>query len=82
MINDIIIAELVAELSIIWCAPIIIGKPKGAILLKFVVLSSARVKGFEGLSRFDNCVRKKENPIFKIVQLCSSVMNNTVNKTH
>ena len=48
-------------LSIIWCAPIITGKPKEAILLKFVGLISARIKGVEGLSRFDNYVRKKEN---------------------
>ena len=54
-------------LSIIWCALIIIGKPKEAILLKFVGLISAGTKGVEGLSRFDNYVRKKENPIFKIV---------------
>ena len=47
--------------------PIIMGKPKEAILLKFVGLISARIKGVEGLSRFDNYVRKKENPIFKIV---------------
>lgn len=54
-------------LSIIWCAPIIIVKPKEAILLKFVGLISARIKGVEGLRRFGNYIRKKENPIFKIV---------------
>lgn len=65
--TQIVIAQLAAVLSIIWCAPIIIGKPKEAILLKCVGLISARIKGVEGLRRFGNYIRKKENPIFKIV---------------